>query len=143
MLYLLFMSGPVPAVMALALLTNISLGIGAPITQSLLSDTADAIERDTGRRVVGTLFATVNFTQKIGAGAASAVVGVVLSMAGYIAGRPEQPAEALWGIALLMGPVSGTVALAFAALIGWGYPMGRAEVAQLRDELAARRAAMA
>jgi hypothetical protein len=35
------------------------------------------------------------------------------------------------------------VALAFAALIGWGYPMGRAEVAQLRDELAARRAAMA
>lgn len=139
--YLAVMTGPVPAVLALALATNLALGIGAPITQSLLSDTADAIERDSGRRVVGTLFASINFTQKIGAGAASAVVGGVLSATGYLAGRPEQPAEALWGIAALMGPVCGAVALAIAALIGWGYPLGRAEVAQLRDELAARRAA--
>ncbi len=139
--YLATMSGPAPAVFALAFLSNLMLGVTAPVSQSLLADTADAIERDTGRRVVGTLFATVGFSQKIGAGLSSAVVGGMLSATGYLAGQPEQPAGALWGIAALMGPVTGVIAALIAAVLGWGYPMGRAEVAQLRDDLAARRAA--
>ena len=138
--YLATMSGPPAAVFALTFISNLLLGVGAPVSQSLLADTADAIERDTGRRVVGTLFATIGFAQKIGAGLASAVVGGMLSVTGYLAGRPDQPAEALWGIAALMGPVTGAVALAIAAIIGWGYPLGRAELVQLRDELSARRA---
>jgi GPH family glycoside/pentoside/hexuronide:cation symporter len=138
--YLATMSGPLPAVFVLAFAANVMLGIGAPISQSLLADTADAIERDTGHRVVGTLFATIGFAQKIGAGLASAVVGGMLSATGYLAGRPEQPGEALWGIAALMGPVTSVVALAIGAIIGWLYPMGQAELARLRDDLAARRA---
>lgn len=147
--YLATMAGPPPAVFALAFLSNLLLGVGAPVSQSLLADTADAIERDTGRRVVGTLFATVGFSQKIGAGLSSAVVGGMLSATGYVAGSAsaagptEQPAAALWGISALMGPVSGLIAVLIAAVLGWGYPMGRAELARLRDDLAARRAAAA
>ena len=66
--------------------------------------------------------------------------GGTLSVTGYLAGRPEQPAEALWGIAALMGPVASVVALAMAAIIGWLYPLGQAELARVRDDLAARRA---
>ncbi len=139
--YLATMSGPAPAVFALAFISNLLLGVGAPVSQSLLSDTADEIELNTGRRVVGTLFATVGFAQKIGAGLSSALVGAMLSATGYLAGQPDQPAGALWGIAALMGPVTGVIALLIAAVLGWGYPMGRAEVARLRDDLAARRSA--
>lgn len=144
--YLATMSGPPPAVFALAFLANLMLGVGAPVSQSLLADAADAIERDTGRRVVGTLFATVGFAQKIGAGLSSAVVGAMLSATGYVAsttGPVDQPAGAVWGIAALMGPVTGVFAFLIAAVLGWGYPMGRAELARLRDDLAARRAAAA
>lgn len=138
--YLATMSGPMPAVLAIAFLSNMMLGVGAPVSQSLLADTADAIERDTGRRVVGTLFATIGFGQKIGAGLASAIVGGMLSATGYLAGRPEQPAEAIWGVALLMGPIPCAVALAIAATIAWFYPLGQAQLEQLRVDLAARRA---
>jgi Na+/melibiose symporter-like transporter len=138
--YLATMSGPPPAVFALAFLSNLMLGAGAPVSQSLLADTADAIELDTGRRVVGTLFATIGFAQKIGSGVSSALVGGMLSATGYLAGQAQQPEGALWGIAALMGPVTGLIALLIAAILGWGYPMGRAEVAQMRDALAARRA---
>jgi glycoside/pentoside/hexuronide:cation symporter, GPH family len=141
--YLATMSGPPAAVFALAFISNMMLGVTAPVSQSLLADTADAIELDTGRRVVGTLFATVGFSQKIGAGLASALVGGMLSATGYLAGQAEQPADALWGIAALMGPITGVIALLIAAVLGYGYPMGRAELARLRDDLAARRAAAA
>lgn len=141
--YLAVPVGAPGAAIALAALVNIMLGIGAPISQSLLADTADAIELTTGRRVVGTLFATVGFGQKIGAGAASAVVGAVLSATGYVAGAATQPEPALWGTTWLMGPIPGAVALSIGAVLAWGYPMGRPELARLRDELAARRAAAA
>ena len=80
---------------------------------------------------------------RVNAGLSSAVVGGMLSATGYLAGQPEQPAGALWGIAALMGPITGVIAVLIAAVLGWGYPMGRAEVARLRDDLAARRAAAA
>jgi len=138
--YLATMAGPPPAVFALAFVSNLLLGVGAPVSQSLLADTADKIELDTGRRVVGTLFATIGFSQKIGSGLSSAIVGGMLSATGYLAGQAAQPDAAQWGIAALMGPVTGLIALLIAATLGWGYPMGQAEVARLRDELAARRA---
>lgn len=138
--YLATMQGPLPAVLALAVGCNVLMGIGAPIAQSMLADSADAVERDSGRRVVGTLFATINFAQKVGAGLSGAVVGAVLSATHYVAGQPAQPPEALWGIACLMGPISGAVALSIAAIVGWGYPLGRVELVQLRDQLAALRA---
>jgi GPH family glycoside/pentoside/hexuronide:cation symporter len=138
--YLATMSGPPSAVFALAFVSNLMLGVGAPVSQSLLADTADAIELNTGRRVVGTLFATIGFAQKIGAGLSSALVGGMLSATGYLAGQAQQSDAAQWGIAALMGPVTGLIALLIAAILGWGYPMGRVELARLRDELAARRA---
>jgi GPH family glycoside/pentoside/hexuronide:cation symporter len=138
--YLATMSGPPPAVFALAFVSNLMLGVGAPVSQSLLADTADAIELNTGRRVVGTLFATIGFAQKVGAGLSSALVGGMLSATGYLAGQVQQSDAAQWGIAALMGPVTGLIALLIAAILGWGYPMGRTELARLRDELAARRA---
>jgi GPH family glycoside/pentoside/hexuronide:cation symporter len=141
--YLATMAGPPPAVFVLAFISNLMLGVGAPVSQSLLADTADAIELDSGRRVVGTLFATIGFAQKIGAGLSSALVGGVLSASGYLAGQAQQSDGAQWGIAALMGPVTGVIALLIAAVLGWGYPMGRADVARLRDALAARRAQLA
>ena len=141
--YLLAGPGQVPLVLVLAVLSNVLLGATAPIGPSLLADTADAIELASGRRVVGTLFASINFAQKVGGGLASAIVGVVLQATHYAAGQAQQPQEALWGVAMLMSLVPALLALAFAALIGLGYPRSSAALLQLRDELARRRIAAA
>lgn len=124
---------------AVAFASNLMLGIGAPVSQSLLADTADSIELNTGHRVVGTLFASINFGQKIGAGLAGAVVGWALSSTGYVAGAAAQPELAQWGIVGLMGPLTALVAFGVAAGIGLGYPIDRQELARVRDGLAARR----
>ncbi|MBI5259718.1 MAG: MFS transporter [Burkholderiales bacterium] len=139
--YLAAGPGRVPLVMLLAVLANVLLGVGAPITVSMVADTADEVERDSGRRVVGTLFATSNFAGKVGAGLCSGIVGAVLAWTHYVTGSAQQAEPALQGISALMGVVPALFALLYAALIGWGYPLGRAELTQLRDDLARLRVA--
>lgn len=141
--YLLVGAGQIGPALAVAVLANIMLGATAPIGPSMLADTADAVELASGRRVVGTLFASVNFAQKVGGGAASAIVGLVLGAAHYAAGKAEQTPQALMGITALMSVIPMLLALATAALIGLGYPRGKAELDRLRDALARQRAAAA
>ncbi len=141
--YMVVDPGQVPLVMVLALVGNVMMGMGAPIGMSMLADTADEVERDGGRRVVGTLFATSSLSQKVGAGLCSAIAGGVLAWAHYAPGAAQQPAEALHGITALMGVIPAVFALLCAAIVGWGYPLGRAELALLRDDLARQRAAAA
>ena len=83
-----------------------ALGVSAPISFSMNGDVADAIELQSGQRVVGTLVATVNFASKVGSGLTSAVVGAVLALSGSTAaflmkfmGWAPLPA----GLALLLG----------------------------------------
>lgn len=138
--YLLVWQLPPAWSIAVAFVSNIMLGISAPVSQSMLADTADSIELASGQRVVGTLFATIGFGQKIGAGLAGAVVGLMLSATGYVAGAAAQAAGAQWGIVALMGPVTAAVAWGMAGTLGLGYPIDRRELERVRDGLAARRA---
>lgn len=132
-----------PAVMALAFFANLMMGMGAPIGMSMLADSADEVERDERRRVIGTLFATSSLAQKIGAGLCAAIVGGVLATTHYLPGASAQPPEALTGITALMGVIPALFALLTAAILAWGYPLGRVELARLRDDLARLRGPVA
>jgi GPH family glycoside/pentoside/hexuronide:cation symporter len=141
--YLAAGPGRLPLVMGLAALANVLLGISAPITVSMVADTCDEVERDSGRRVVGTLFATSNFAGKVGASLCAGIVGVVLAWTQYVPGSAQQAEPALQGISALMGVIPSLFALLYAALIGWGYPLGRDQLTQLREDLARQRVAAA
>jgi GPH family glycoside/pentoside/hexuronide:cation symporter len=127
-------------VFALNLLANAALGVSAPISASMNGDVADAIELQSGQRVVGTLVATVNFASKVGSGLTSAIVGAVLSFTLYQAGSAQQSGLAQQGIVALMSVIPALVALAVAAVIGWGYPLTREQLARQQSELTDRRA---
>lgn len=130
-----------PLVFVLSLLANVCLGISAPISYSMNGDIADDIERGSGKRVVGTLVATINFANKVGAGLASAIVGGVLSVTAYQAGAAQQAPEALQGVVALMSVIPAAMALGVAAVMGWAYPLGRAQLKQMNQELGQRREA--
>ncbi|WP_077038324.1 MFS transporter [Pelomonas sp. KK5] len=132
-----------PLVFTLTFLANICLGVSAPISYSINGDIADDIERREGQRVVGTLVATINFSNKVGAGLCSAIVGLVLSATAYQAGAAQQPAVALQGVIALMSVIPALMALGVAAVMGWGYPLGRTQLQQLNTDLSQRRAAAA
>lgn len=129
-----------PQIFVLAFLTNLMLGAGAPISYSIFADTADAVEQQSGRQVVGTLFATVNFSQKVGSGLSSAIVGGLLAVSHYAAGQAVQPPEAATGVIALMSVVPAAFAFGMAAILAWGYPLDRAALARLREQLTAARA---
>jgi GPH family glycoside/pentoside/hexuronide:cation symporter len=139
------LGGPdrLPAVFVLSLLANICLGVSAPISYSMNGDIADDIEYRHGKRVVGTLVATINFANKVGAGLCSAIVGLVLSVTAYQAGAAQQAPEALQGVVALMSVIPAVMALGVAAVMGWAYPLGRAQLTQMNTELAQRRIATA
>jgi Na+/melibiose symporter-like transporter len=119
-------------------------GVGAPISYSMNADTADAVELQSERRVVGTLFATVNFAQKLGTGLASALTGGLLAWGHYQAGQgAAQSPEAVRAVVLLMSGVPALLSLGLAAVVGWGYTLNRRTLAQLGDDLARQRAAQA
>jgi GPH family glycoside/pentoside/hexuronide:cation symporter len=127
-------------VFALNLLANMALGVSAPISASMNGDVADAIELQSGQRVVGTLIATINFASKVGSGLTSAIVGAVLSYTLYQAGTAVQSGLARQGIVALMSVIPALVALGVAAVIGWGYPLTRARLAQQQTDLTDKRA---
>lgn len=133
-------AAPMALVFALAFVSNLALGVTAPISFSMNGDVADSIELQSCQRVVGTLVATVNFASKVGSGLTSAIVGAVLATTLYQAGAAQQSPAAQQGIVALMSVVPAAVALTVAALIGWAYPLNRARLAQQQQALAARRA---
>ncbi len=132
-----------PLVFVLALLSNLCLGISAPISYSMNGDIADDIELREGQRVVGTLIATINFASKVGAGLCSAIVGGVLSLVAYQAGGAAQTPLAQQGIVALMSVIPAAMALGVAAVMGWAYPLGRSQLSLMNAELSQRRAAAA
>lgn len=130
--------------LVLGFVANLLCGVGAPISYSMNADTADAVELQSDRRVVGTLFATVNFAQKLGTGLASAITGGLLAWGHYQAGQgAAQSPEAVHAVVALMSVVPALLALGLAAVVGKGYTLNRRALTQLGDDLARQRAAQA
>ncbi len=103
----------------------------------MYADTADYDEWRTGRRATAMTFSAATFSQKLGGALASASIGWLLALLGYVA-NAEQNAGSQQGILWLMSVIPGVVAL-LAAAVMWCYPLSEAQVSALQQELAARR----
>ena len=105
----------------------------------MLGEVVDEDELLTGERREGIYAGFMTFVRKLAGASGVWVAGVVLDLAGYVGGQPEQTKSALFAIRGLTGAVP-TLLLAIAAAIAFGYPLGRARHRQILTELRARRA---
>jgi GPH family glycoside/pentoside/hexuronide:cation symporter len=103
----------------------------------------DAVEWDelrTGQRHEGMFYSLVLLLRKVASSIALPLMLLTLEWSGYVSNAPVQAPSAVRAIQALTGPIPAAllcVGILFAAL----YPLGRVRHAELRAELAARRAA--
>ena len=116
---------------------NVALG-------SMVADTADEHELDTGRRQEGVFFAASSFSQKAASGMGNIVAGFALDLIDWPRGThirtaADVPADTLVDLGLVYGPyVAG-----FAVVSLWcftHYQLSRERHAEILAELAVRRA---
>lgn len=125
-------------VFALNLAIGFVLGPKSPLAFSMYADSADHNEWRTGRRATAMTFAAATFSQKLGGALASACIGWLLALFGYVA-NTEQTAGSQQSILWLMSLIPGVVAFVAAAVMAC-YPLTEAQLRQIQAELAARRA---
>jgi len=106
---------------------------------SMLADVADEDELRTGQRREGLFFGLLNFGEKVAAGAALLLAGVLLDVfVGFVPGQ-AQSAEAVSRIGLLFGILPAAILGAAAIAIG-AYRLHRRAVLDIQQELHRRRA---
>jgi len=116
-------AGDLTLLMLLLVVAGSAMGCGSVLSSSIMADLIDVDEHRTGERKEGVYSASMNFALRIGNSLATAVSGLVLSMAGFLP-NAEQSAESLLGIRILF---AGLPCLGF--LVGMalfrGFPRAR------------------
>ena len=120
-------------------LTGIGLGAVQVLTWSMIPDTVEWDELQTGQRHEGMFYSLVQTMRKIGSSLSLPFVLLMLEWTGYVANAQTQPRNTILGIQSLIGPIPAAFLLAgiFFAL---RYPLDRKRFAELRAELAERHA---
>lgn len=127
-------------IFALNLAIGFVLGPKSPLAFSMYADTADYNEWRTGRRATAMTFSAATFSQKLGGALASAVIGWLLAIMGYVANE-QQSTGSQTGILLLVSVIPGLFALASAFVMRF-YTLDNKQLAIIQLELQQRKAAV-
>ena len=147
------------AFMAAVLMVLITLGAGAPfwmvvvlcvlagvgvsaahvLPWAILPDAIEWDEYTTGERHEGVFYSLITLMQKVASSIAIPLTAVLLDVTNYVPNAAEQPASALLGIRLLMGPIPALL-LTIAIIFALKYPLDRDGYTKVVAELEARRA---
>jgi len=122
---------------ALQILIGFVLGPKSPLTFAMYADTADYNEWRTGRRATGMTFAAATFSQKLGTGIASKLMGLLFAALGYVA-NVQQTSKSQFGILLLISFIPAVFAF-LAAVIMLFYRLDNTAMAQIGRELEERK----
>lgn len=126
-------------IFAINLAIGFTLGPKSPLAFSMYADTADYNEWRTGRRATAMTFSAATFSQKLGGALASAVIGWVLGLLGYVANQQQGEGSQL-GILLLMSVIPGVIALLSAFVMRF-YTLDNRQLLKVQLELQQRKAA--
>jgi GPH family glycoside/pentoside/hexuronide:cation symporter len=125
-------------ILSLCVLAGVGVGAAHVLPWSIIPDAIEWDEWQTGQRHEGIFYSLVTLMQKVATSIAIPLTLVLLGATGYVPNAPEQPASAIMGIRLVIGPIPAALlclGIAFAVL----YPLGREQHAKVVAELENRR----
>jgi GPH family glycoside/pentoside/hexuronide:cation symporter len=136
--------GQVPLLFVLAILAGAGVSIGYLIPWSMLPDVIELDELQTGQRREGVFYGFFVFLQKFGISLGLALSNFALEAAGYVnqvpgSEAPVQPPSVLMALRIFVSLVPALILLT-SFLVVRAYPITREKHAQMRLELARRRA---
>jgi len=126
-------------ILLLCVLAGIGVAAAHVLPWSIIPDAIEWGELQTGQRHEGMFYSLVTLMEKITSSLAIPLVLLLMQVTGYVPNAAQQPASALLGIRIAMGPIPAVllcVGIVFAIL----YPLSRERYAQVVQELSARRA---
>jgi GPH family glycoside/pentoside/hexuronide:cation symporter len=133
---------PVPSpwvVYTLLFLAGIGISSSHVLPSAIIPDCIELDELESGTRREGMYYGFSTFLQKLASAGAIAVVGVILSLGGYVAGAVQSPRSVLT-IRLLVGGFSGFIFLGGIVSMLF-YPITRERYQDIQRQLAERKAA--
>ena len=133
---------PLGIILGLAALAGIGVSAAHVLPWSMIPDSIEWDELQTGQRHEGMFYSLVMLMQKAASGLALFMAGLILEWSGYVANAATQAPSALLGIRLLTGAIPALLfcaGICFAAL----YPISRSDHNAVRQELARRRPRLA
>lgn len=125
--------------LALNAVGMLCMGPTSALVFAMYGDVADYGEWKFGRRSTGLVYSASLFAMKTGSMLAGTLVPVFLDAFGFVKGV-EQSASAMLGITLAFSVVPGVFTALKAASI-WLFPLDKAQVAEIEQELRLRRTA--
>ena len=127
-------------ILVMCVLAGIGVAAAHVLPWSILPDAIEWGEWKTGERHEGMFYSLVTLIRKATTSLAVPAVGLILQFTGYVPNADTQPASALTGIRIVIGPVPA-VLLCLGILFAILYPLGREQYATIAQELELRRAA--
>lgn len=125
--------------LGLSAMAGIGVSAAHVIPWAIIPDAIEWDELQTGERHEGMFYSLVTLMQKVATSAALPLALLLLDATGYVANAEQQPASAVMGIRVLVGPIPAVLmcaGIAFAIL----YPLSREQHAEAVRELEQRRA---
>jgi GPH family glycoside/pentoside/hexuronide:cation symporter len=139
-LILLTPATPLPAILFLCVLAGVGVSAAHVLPWSIIPDAIEWDEWQTGERHEGMFYSLVMLVMKVASSITIPLVLLMLEFTGYVPTALEQPASALLGIRMVIGPIPALLlcgGIVFALL----YPLSREKHGQIVRELEARRVA--
>ncbi|MGC9396105.1 MAG: MFS transporter [Anaerolineae bacterium] len=127
-----------PAIYFLCVMAGIGVSAAHVLPWSLIPDAVEWGEWQTGKRHEGMFYSLIMLSEKIASSIAVPLALLLLDVTGYVPNAGQQPAGALWGIRLIIGPIPA-VLLGLGIFLAFKYPLTRARYAQLVQDLEHRR----
>jgi len=127
-----------PVIIFLCTMAGIGVGAAHVLPWSILPDAIEWDEYHTGERHEGMFYSLITLMQKIASSLAVPLTAVMLEITQYVPNSAQQPASALLGMRLLVGPVPALL-LSIGIIFAIKYPLDRAQFSTLVRELEERR----
>ena len=131
-------SSPLTLILFLCGLAGIGVGAAHVLPWSIIPDAIEWDEYQTGERHEGMFYSLVTLMQKIASSIAIPLTAVFLDLTHYVPNSATQPASALLGIRILVGPIPALL-LIIGIIFALKYPLSREEFTRVVKELDARR----
>ena len=131
-------SSPLVLILFLCGLAGIGVGAAHVLPWSIIPDAIEWDEYQTGERHEGMFYSLVTLMQKIASSIAIPLTAVLLDLTHYVPNSATQPASALLGIRILVGPIPALL-LIIGIIFALKYPLSREEFTRVVKELEVRR----